>query len=250
MDRIITVCLIFLVQIVNVQCTHAKPGRNDDRKYDSASNGKSPHNVLSVWNLTEYCATPDDLMGFIDYTFEKTQELLSAYDSGLKHKKKNEIGSVSTLKNHVDGVVELSPKYRWLFIFLGHIAGNGMRDSCSNGGYTDPTQFQCISTIKDVLNYYHTHIVDKDELYIYYNLYFAGIYCTNSQWAVLAHKNDLEIAEYMFLSKGQAEEYPESLPVALETIDNAGSTVNRALFNILNKKTISELEKETIKDNK
>ena len=51
-------------------------------------------------------------------------------------------------------------------------------------------------------------------------------------------------------TKEQAEEYPESLPVALETIDNAGSAVRRALFNILNKKTISELEKETIKDNK
>ena len=230
--------LIFLFSIFNVELAYPSTITEKESKEDSIGG------TFTLWRMPEYCSTPEELSEFVDYTLLKTQELISFYDKGIVDSKgRNEIGYVTgiSLGGYMgSGLVEFLPKYKWLILFLGQIAGYNLDYSKTS----DPTQFQRISKVREMLDYYRKHPVEKEELYIYYCLYSASIFCEVIQWSPRIFPYRLIGIEWMFLTKEQAEEYPESLPVALETIDNAGSAIRRALFNILNKKTISELEKE------
>ena len=188
-------------------------------------------------------SSTDETWKFIEYTIDKTQELISFYESDMPLlERKNEIGFVvpANFADEKDACLELMPKYRDVLIFLGEIAGY---DICASGGYADPMQFQYLNKVREVLEYYRTHNINRNTILVYYYINFSAEIC------ILFYSNLPDYFEMLDPTKEQAEEYPESLPVALETIDNAGTAVNRALFNILNKKTISELKKETIKDN-
>ena len=192
-------------------------------------------------------SSTDETWKFIEYTIDKTQELISFYESDMPLlERKNEIGFVvpANFADEKDACLELMPKYRDVLIFLGEIAGY---DICASGGYADPMQFQYINKVEEVLDYYRTHDIDRNAVIIYYYINFASEICSDPFWRSQLY--GYSAFEMYFINITEEEEYPESLPVALETIDNAGTAVNRALFNILNKKTISELEKETIKDN-
>ncbi len=229
--------LIFLFSIFNVELAYPSTITEKESKEDSIGG------TFTLWRMPEYCSTPEELSEFVDYTLLKTQELISFYDKGMVDSKgRNEIGYVTgiSLGGYMgSGLVEFLPKYRWLVLFLGYIAGYDF-------SYTrapDPTQFQSISNIREMLDYYRTHPVSKKELYLYYCLYATSVFCEVAQWAPSIY-NNLDGFECGLLNKEKLEKYPESLPVALENINQAGLEISRALFNILNKKTISELEKE------
>ena len=211
---------------------------------DRNSGGPCMGNTFPMNVIPKFYPTPDDLWKTIEFTFDKTQELISLYESNVTlDYQSNDIGftTLIDLDGDIHATIQMLSKYKYLLQFVSDIAGFDIYYEYSS--YSDPTQFISIPLVKEVLDYYDTHIIDKDEIYIYYYVNLSASVCTVLNWAHL-YKDLPEGYEFWFLNENKIKEFPDSSAAALYNIEESSDTIKKSLFNILNKKSIDQLTEE------